>query len=183
MGAGGDAGAEAKYLQRLHNAEGAAQALNNGAKAIAFWNYNTNYHKHWRMVTFDEKNPSHFVPDKTNYYPLALLMKYMKRGSDIVSTEVNGLRDENGVPRVFATTATLGKDVTILLVNDSESPATVKLKGVERKRRLHQHYVTNDSHDRINSGETMASGATTITLLPQSITVLTTYSYGSETVD
>jgi hypothetical protein len=123
------------------------------------------------------------VPDKTNYYPLALLMKYIKRGSDIVSTEVNGLRDENGVPRVFATTATLDKDVTILLVNDSESPAMVKLKGVEGKQRLRRHYVTNDSHDRINSGETMASVATTITLPPQSITVLTTYSYGSETVD
>ncbi|MHB0999697.1 MAG: hypothetical protein ACYC27_10675 [Armatimonadota bacterium] len=174
---------KANYIQRLHSAEAAVQLLNNGGKAIAYWIYNNNYHEYWRMLTFDEKNKRHFVPDKTNYYPLALVMKYIKRGSNIVRSDVSGAKDENGYPRVFVTTAVKGKDVTLLCVNDSDRIADIKLAGIKSGRKFRVHYVTPESYDRINyAGEISLTDGATVQLRPSSITVLTTYRYGSETV-
>ena len=167
----------------MHSALALVQLLNHGAKAVAYWVYNNNHHAYWRMLTFDPDNRRHFVPQPANYYPLALAMKYIVNGSDIVNSRVEGCNDADGHPRVFLTVARKGDDITLLWVNDSESPARVEVTGLPAGRALRHHRVTATAHDRIAFvGETPSTDIT-VDLMPRSIEVLTTYTYGSETVD
>ena len=174
----------AVFEQRLYCAEALARLLNHGVKAVAFWVYNNNHHKYWRMLTFDPQNRRHFVPEPVNYYPLALAMKYIQHGSNIVRSKVTGLRDADGHQRVFVTVAVNGSDVTLLWVNDSGRPANVAIRGVTSDKPFVRHEVTKDACDRIHrAGDLAVSDGVQITLPPLSITVLTTYGYGSERAD
>jgi hypothetical protein len=81
---------EQDFVQRLHNAEATVAALNNNVKALGYWAYNHTYHRHYSMLGFDEVNKYHFIPDNTNYYPVALICRYIRQGSDIMDTTVKG---------------------------------------------------------------------------------------------
>ncbi len=100
-----------------------------------------------------------------------------------MKSSITGLTDENGCPRVFLATATQGKDITLLWVNDSEHPANVSLTGIAPDTRLRQWWVGDRSYNRINKAHDITTSAqTAIELKPRSITVFTTYDYGSELV-
>ena len=177
-------GDDTRYEQRLHSAEGFIQLMNHGAKAVAFWVYNNNHHAYWRMLTFDPNDPRHFVPQPENYYPLALAMKYIPNGSDIARSHVEGCVDEVGHQRVFLTAAKKGDDITLLWVNDSETPARISVSGLPNGRTFRHHRVTEAVHDRIAFvGEAPGGDDLAVELMPRSIEVLTTYTYGAETVD
>ncbi|MCE5197997.1 MAG: hypothetical protein ABFD54_13870 [Armatimonadota bacterium] len=172
------------YLYRLYVAEEAIQLFNNGGKAYGYWVFNNTHKDHpWHMLVMDPDNKRHFIPNKLIYYPMALMMKYIKNGSDIVNSHVTGCVDENNQPRVFLTTAIKGGDITLLLVNDSERPAKLKLDGINSTRKFRTLYVTPDACEKINIGEdVILNGHDTVSLKPLSITVLTTYRYGNETL-
>lgn len=174
---------DTRYEQRLCCAESLIQLLNHGAKAVAFWVYNNNHHAYWRMLTFDPADRRHFVPEPANFYPLALAMKYIVSGSDIVSSRVDGCVDAQGHPRVFLAAARKANDITLLWVNDSDSPARVEVAGLPAGKPLRHHRVTATTHDRIVFVGERAANEATVNLMPRSIEVLTTYTYGSERVD
>jgi hypothetical protein len=175
---------DTRHEQRLHSAEGFIQLMNHGAKAVAFWVHNNNHHAYWRMLTFDENDRRHFVPQPENCYPLALAMKHIPSGSDIVHSQVEGCADADGHPRVFLTVAQKGGDITLLWVNDSEAAARVTISGLRAGRALHHHQVTEEIHGRLAFvAVTHAAADVETNLMPRSIEVLTTYTYGSETVD
>ncbi|MBQ9358072.1 MAG: hypothetical protein IJT95_00820 [Abditibacteriota bacterium] len=134
----------AVFKQRLHSAEYTARAFNHGVKAVAYWVYNTNYHSAWRMLTFDEDG--HFCPDPVNYYPLALVMRYIPGGADVFETRVTGCLDENGVQRVWCCGAVKGRQKTLLVVNDGPEARVTLPAGWEGFRHL---YVTDARKDRI----------------------------------
>lgn len=173
---------DTRYEQRLHSAEALIQLLNHGAKAVAFWVYNNNHHAFWRMLTFDPENRRHFIPEPANYYPLALAMKYIVSGSDVVHSRIEGCTDHNGHPRVFLTVVRKENHLTLLWVNDSEYPARVAVAGLPAGQALRHHRVTAAIHDRITFVGERIPGDLTLNLMPRSIEVLTTYAYGSETV-
>lgn len=180
---GGTDHAPANYLQRLHSAEAAIQFFNNGGKAMGYWVYNNITHSHWSMLDFSKSYDFHFVPNSTNYYPLALTMKYLPRGSNIVKTEMQGLQDEKGNLRVHATAAVKDGQFTLLLVNDSPIAAKVNILGLPSSAKLRHHWVNAESHQRIHFDGILDPKQTGMLMLrPQSITVLTTYDYGTETV-
>jgi hypothetical protein len=174
---------KAEYRQRLHNAAATAEIFNHGAKAVAYWIYNNNYHAYWRMLTFDRGTAEHFVPDPTNYYPLALVMKYIPRGSSIVATDLSGFTDGRGLRRVYMTAAVNGAETTLLWVNAAQMPAEVTVTGLDPGIRFRQWQVTAGTHDRILRLPDWAGDSRQLELAPESITVLTTYTYGAETVD
>ncbi|MBE6903644.1 MAG: hypothetical protein E7480_03455 [Ruminococcaceae bacterium] len=171
------------YKLQLHNAEAIISGLNNGVKAFGNWIYNLVYHKYYAMLDVGKNrfNEREFSPDDINYYPTSLYTKYIKSGSDVVKTSVSGLKDSNG-QRVHCVTVKKGDDVTVLLVNDASRAASVKLQGLPSKTFYH-HYVYNGKTDRIYPGINYEPAKNNeIFLRPQSITVLTTYSYGTQTV-
>lgn len=168
---------KANYMQRLHNAQYTARALNEGVKAVSYWVYNNNYHDHWRFLTFDKNN--HFTPESVNYYPMALVMKYIKNGSDIISSKINGATDSNGLQRIWITAAKKGKDITLLIINDSQENANIDISGLKTNLNLRELYVSKQECDKIYIKNKRNNGLN-IKLKPESITVLTTYTYGNE---
>ena len=63
------------------------------------------------------------------------------------------------------------------------SPANVAISGADTSKTYRCHYVTDKKCDRIYPGGTYDLGKTkTVSLRPKSIMVLTTYTYGTQTV-
>jgi len=178
---GKDETTQKNYKLQLHNAEAIIMGLNNGVKGFGNWVYNLVYHKYYAMLEVGKNQYREFTPDDTNYYPTSLYTKYIKSGSDVVETSVSGLSDSDG-QRVHCVSVKKDNDITVLLVNDASTPAAVKLQGLPEKT-FYQHYVQDGKTDRIYPGVNYEPAKNNeICLRPQSITVLTTYSYGTQTV-
>lgn len=172
---------EKGFPLQLHNAEAIISGLDHGVKGFGNWIFNQPYHNYYSMLEVGKENYRDFTPDSVNYYPTALYTKYIQRGSDVVKATVSGLSDEKG-QRVHCTAVKKGNDITVLLVNDASVGATVKLIGLPKKT-FRYHYVTNGKTDRIYPGISFdAAKSDEVSLRPQSITVLTTYTYGTQTV-
>lgn len=166
----------------IFNAEAATAVLNNGAKGYGLWVYNTINHPYFTMLDYDPDERQRFVPDSTNYYPTALMLKYLPAGTNIVQNAMAGCT-LNGVQRVFATVGVKNAQTSILLVNDSDEPVKVKISGVDTSKRYNYHFVSGNKTDRIYPGGSLDLSKTSeVALRPQSITVLTTYTYGTQTV-
>ena len=172
---------EKGFPLQLHNAEAIISGLNHGVKGFGNWIYNHPYHNYYSMLEVGKENYRDFTPDSVNYYPTSLYTKYIQRGSNVVKTAVSGASDDMG-QRVHCTAVKKGNDVTVLLVNDASTAATVRLEGLPQKT-FHHHYVTKNKTDRIYPGINFEPAKNNeISLRPQSITVLTTYTYGTQTV-
>lgn len=176
---GGGETVPANYAQRMHSVEGLIQYLNHGAKAVAYWVFNNNYHEHWRVLDYAANDPLHRVPNPTNYYPLALACKYIQNGSDVVWSVVEGGADENGNQCVFMLAAEKDGEKTLLLLNSAEKATEITVNGVSDAKPFRKLWVAESRHDRITlDGKVTLDGAASVELRPRSITVLTTYGYG-----
>lgn len=170
------------YRLPVFNAEATTAIFNAGAKAVAYWTYNNYAHTYYTMLGFDSENKYKIIPDSTNYYPTALMMKYLPKESNIVKSTMAGCADSKA-QRVFATVGVKSGNTTILLVNDSDKPAKVTIKGVNTSKKYYYQYVAEGKTDRIYPGGTLnLSSAGNIAIRPNSIVVLTTYTYGMQTV-
>lgn len=166
----------------IFNAEAATAIFNAGAKGYGLWAYNTVIHTYFSMLDYDVNNKYAFVPDSINYYPTALMIKYIPSGMNIVSNSISGCT-LNNKQRVFATVGEKNGQITILLVNDSEEPAKVTISGINTSKRFYYHYICKDKTDRIYPGGNFKiTNNTNVALRPQSIVALTTYTHGTQTV-
>lgn len=166
----------------LFNAEAVTAILNAGVKGYGLWNYNCHLHEHFSMLKPKIDDLSVLIPDDVNFYPSSLIIKYFLSGTDIVESSVSGFTI-NGQQRVFATVGCMDDESTILLVNDSDEPARMRIRGADGSKPYRMHYVCSGKTDRIYpGGEMQISDGTVIFLRPQSITVITTHTFGSQTV-
>ncbi|MCL2158895.1 MAG: hypothetical protein FWH48_05765 [Oscillospiraceae bacterium] len=175
---GGNEMTPADFRSQLSNAEMIAISLNMGYKGFGAWVFNLPWQTHFSMLGTSPSDPKSFVPDSTNYYPASLYCKYIKAGSSIVSSEVGGFLDLNGIQRVYAAAAKSGNDVTVLLVNDDEKPAAVTVMGLNGSQTYFYWYVCDGKTDGIYSDGGFipsSEGGDVIYLRPQSITILTTF--------
>jgi len=175
-------GSSKHYGLPLFNAEASCIMFNSGVKGYGLWDYNTVIHPYFTMLAIDEEDPKRFVPDSMNYYPNALMMKYLPNGTDIVSSEIVGA-ELDGKRRVFATIGVRGDETTVLLVNDSDESAEITVSGVSTEKPYTYWYVEKDHTDQIyTEGSARLDEEQEVYLRPRSITVLTTYSYGASKV-
>ncbi|MBQ4152731.1 MAG: hypothetical protein IJD11_00115 [Oscillospiraceae bacterium] len=171
----------------LFNAMQVCEMWNNGLKGYGLWDYNTcgtelDTWDHYNMLITDPNGYYNLIPSPVNFYPSALIVKYIQGGSNIVSNTLQGCAI-NGEQQVYTTVATKGGQTTILLVNQSNQVANVSISGIDKSKKYQCHYVTEYQTDRIYPGGTYnMNHVKKVCLRPRSITVLTTYTYGTQTV-
>ena len=171
----------------LFNAGQIAEFFNGGGKGYGLWEYNMFYkgkseEAYWSMLQADPENEYNLIPDKVNFYPSSLMMKYLPGGTNIVSNTRSGC-SKGGKQQVYATVGVKGGQTTILMCNQANEPAHVSINGVDTSKTYRCHYVTDKKCDRIYPGGSYDLGKTkTVSLRPKSIMVLTTYTYGTQTV-
>jgi hypothetical protein len=156
------------FRTRLFAAEAAIELFNCGAKGYGLWTYNCYLHNYYTMLDYDSKDRYRLIPDDVNYYPSALIMKYLPGGTDIVASEIEGCADEK-YQHVWATVGVRPDTAsTILLVNDGDEPAQITLKGTEGAK--YRYYFVDAEHtDNIyEDGEVTDY----VVLRPNSIVVL-----------
>ena len=159
-------GSKKNYMTRILAAESAIELFNAGVKGYGLWIYNCYLHNYYTMLDYDKNNMYHIVPDDVNYYPSALIMKYLPGGTDIVETEVTGCEDS--YKHVWACAGIRpdgGK--SILIVNDGEEPTEVALSGGETYT---CYFVDPDHTDNIYEDGTVTDS---LIMRPYSIAVLT----------
>ncbi|MBR5797865.1 MAG: hypothetical protein IKY29_02820 [Clostridia bacterium] len=156
------------FRTRLFAAEAAIELFNCGAKGYGLWTYNCYLHNYYTMLEYDSADRYRLIPDDVNYYPSALIMKYLPGGTDIVASEIEGCADEK-YQHVWATVGIRPDTAsTILLVNDGDEPAQITLKGAEGAK--YRYYFVDAEHtDNIyEDGEVTDY----VVLRPNSIVVL-----------
>lgn len=161
------------FMLPIFNAEAATALYNAGAKGYGLWVYNTIIHPYFTMLDLSDDKPKRLIPDKINFFPSALAMKYLAKGTDIVKSVITDC-ELNSAQRVFAVAGVKGNNMTILLVNDSEEAAEIQISGIDSEIIFNRYSVTSERSDRIlNEGKFELDRA--IQLEPLSITVFTTY--------
>ena len=169
----------------LVNAMMACGMFNNGLKGYGIWDYNTcmkGKESYWNLLELNPDQAYELIPSKVNFYPSALMIKYLPSGTNIVSNTLQGCV-VNGEAQVTATVGTKNGQTTILLVNQSSQAAAVSISGIDKSKKYQCHYVTEGKTDRIYPGDTYDMKLVKkVCLRPNSITVLTTYTHGTQTV-
>ena len=157
------------YRSRIFAAEAAIELFNAGAKGYGLWTYNCYLHNYYTMLSYAKGDTNRLIPDEVNYYPSALIMKYLPGGTDIVATTVEGCEDGD-YPHVWATAGIRPDGTTaILLVNDGNEPTQVTLKGTEGK--TYRYYFVDPEHtdniydDGVVSGDKVVIRANSIVAL------------------
>lgn len=181
---GSDTTIPADFPLQLSNAEMMARGFNLGVSGFGLWIFNLPYQPYFTMLNNASGGAGAFTPDGVNYYPSSLLCKYIAGGASIVSSTVGGCTDSNGAARVYATVAKSDDEVTVLLVNDNTRPASLAVSGLTAGT-YHNQYVCEGQTDGIYADAAFtpdANGEGTVYLRPQSITVLTTYPGGTQTI-
>lgn len=163
-----DESSKKDFRTRLFAAEAAIELFNCGAKGYGLWTYNCYLHNYYTMLDYDSKDRNRLIPDAVNYYPSALIMKYLPGGTDIVASEIEGCADEK-YQHVWATVGIRPDSASaILLVNDGDEPAQITLKGTEGAK--YRYYFVDAEHtdDIYEDGEVTDY----VVLRPNSIVVL-----------
>lgn len=163
-----DESSKKDYRTRIFAAEAAIELFNCGAKGYGLWTYNCHSHNYYTMLDYDSKDRNRLIPDEINYYPSALIMKYLPGGTDIVSTMLEGCADET-YQHVWAT-AGLRPDGSsaILMVNDGDEPALIELEGAYGRQYRCYFVDPNHTNNIFDDGEVGDS----VVLRPNSIVVL-----------
>lgn len=165
-GKGGETSAK-NYLTSIFAAEAAIEGFNNGLAGYGLWIYNCYYHNYFTMLAYDATDIHRIIPDRTNFYPSALVMSAFPGGTDILASEVEGCR--TAYPHVWAC---VGKKpdgkLSILLVNDGKDAAALSISGLEGIN-FSYSYVTPDTSDRISSDKDLKKK---VYLRPDSIVLL-----------
>ena len=175
------------FLQRLHNAEATIKLLNVGVKGIAFWTLNANTHKKWRALTYpyqstrDASQNNYSVPitQPETFYPLALLTKFVKKGSDVYNVELEGGVDSQGKQRIHISQIRNQNKITFLIVNDDTQERSIRFDNFSAD--LLGLYVSESQHQKIYNMGTLNPSEGFI-LPPQSLMVLTNRDGESSTV-
>lgn len=166
------------FRLRLNYAEAMTMSYNEGVKAIGGWIYNFPAHTHYTMLKESRDHLMRLEPDSHNFYPMSLMTKYIKQGSNIVESTMAGCKDSLA-QRVFASVAVKGENITILMVNDSDEPAKVTIKGINKSKTYNYVYVADGRHDKLYINEDyMPVSNESVFIRPKSIIVLTTYAPG-----
>jgi alpha-galactosidase len=156
------------YRSRIFAAESAIELFNAGAKGYGLWVYNCYLHNYYTMLSYSKNNRYQLIPDEMNYYPSALIMKYLPGGTDIVASTLDGCEDD-AYKHVWATVGVRpdGKS-TILLVNDGDEPTQVTLEGTQGKQ-YRYYYVDPEHTDNIYEEDTVSDK---VVMRPNSIVAL-----------
>ena len=184
---GGDRADSQQVKQRIHNAEASISLLNKGVKGIGFWTLNDNNHSKWRLLTYpypdtsfrDRADYSKVIAQKESFYPIALMTKFIKKGSDVMSSSVTGGIDGYGEARVSASIFYNRGKHTVLIVNTDEVARAVTIKGL--KKNLLGMYVSESEYQQIYSMGVIDTRKGFM-VKPSSITVLTDQPPGTTTV-
>ena len=177
---GGDASgnSEDAFTDSLSNAEQTIRFINAGMDGQLRWNWgrvdSSTFSAH-RPLLLGENGA--IVPNPSVIYPEAILSRYIKSGWEVMEISVDGARDENDVPRVWATCLRSPdkKQLTLLMVNDGFEPKELTLKNIPTSK-FNVLRVSGPTPGGIEQDGPLdlENGTGTIQINPRSIYALTT---------
>ncbi|MCP4643923.1 MAG: SGNH/GDSL hydrolase family protein, partial [bacterium] len=165
------------FADSLSNAEQTIRFMNAGMDGQLRWNWgrvdSAEFSAHRPLLRGEN---GEMLPNPSVLYPEAILARYIRSGWDVMQTTLDGARDENGVPRIWATCLRSPDEeqLTLLIVNDGFEAKELALKDMPIDT-LNTMHVTGPEPAGIVADGTLQfeSGNATIVLKPRSIYALT----------
>jgi lysophospholipase L1-like esterase len=170
------------FTDSLSNAEQTVRFINAGMDGELRWNWgrvdSSSFSIHRPFLLGKD---GEMVPNPSVIYPEAILSRYIRSGWEVMEITVDGARDENSVPRIWAAClrSTDKKNTTVLLVNDGFEVKELTLDNMPTKQ-FNVLHVTGPIPKGIEQDEPLqfTEGKASINVAPRSIYVLTTMAPG-----
>ncbi len=175
----------AQYCHMLYIVECLVRGLERGLKGGSVWAWNM--HTGYAAVSYPgcwwEVEPKGVVhPIHENYFPYTLLTRTVKRGSNMIFTEVQGGQDDSRGPetwpvvktqRVWSTAlVTPDNKLAVIVISDSYNTKEMQIQIAPRKGTVEKYFVTSTQCDQLYTNTLDSTdGIIRDQLLPRSITV------------
>lgn len=167
----------------LSNASDIIKGLNLGVDAFNRWSFvnRGNLDGQWQLIrTYDFENKtylSEIKPEKEAYYGYAMVTRFLKKYASVIDLKNQKLPD--GVQ--LSALKNIDGSITLIILNTKPETNSINLsfenstfKGALYKYEVNKESVT-DENFRLNPAARIKDKKVTVSLLPQSITVLSNY--------
>jgi hypothetical protein len=171
------------FAASLSNASDIIKGLNLGVDAFNRWSFvnRGDLDGQWQLIrTYDIENKkylSKIVPENEAYFGYAMITRFLGKYASVIGLENQKLPDGIEVAALKNTDGAM----TIIILNHKNEPVNLQLnlKNTSGKNILFKYQVTksllSDTNFRLESSGTFTKNDFTINLLPESITVCTSY--------
>jgi hypothetical protein len=176
------------FAASMSNVSDVIKALNLGVDAINRWSFvnRGDLDGQWQLIrTYDFENKkylSEIKPEKEAYYGYAMVTRFLKKYASIINVKDEKLPDGLQLAALRNTDGSF--NIIILNKNPGSGSINMVFEKDSFKKPLYKYQVNKESianeNFRLEPSETIRKNSFTVSLLPQSITVLSNYNLRHE---